>query len=253
MFRSPPTVSFNAILYETNTNFSDFSIKGLLNNTTYYWRVNSEFGDESSPWSEVWSFEITDPYITLVSPNGGERIELGQTEIIRWETNVLEAVRIELLQDQNKIADLDTLMGSLQAYTWELEPSSDAGDNFRIRIVSESDNGIFGVSSNDFAITYPTGIGVSEEEISSGNSLAQNFPNPFSTATSISYTIQHPGRVSLKIYNLLGEEVRTLINETQEPGTYTSIFKAHGLSGGIYFYELRAGSEFVETKKMILY
>ncbi|MGQ9643982.1 MAG: T9SS type A sorting domain-containing protein [Ignavibacterium sp.] len=82
--------------------------------------------------------------------------------------------------------------------------------------------------------------------------LAQNYPNPFNPSTTIKYTIANAVNVSLVIYNALGEEVMTLVeNQFTEPGIYNVIFDASGLSSGTYIYRLTAG-DFVMTKKMLL-
>jgi hypothetical protein len=83
-------------------------------------------------------------------------------------------------------------------------------------------------------------------------SLAQNFPNPFQHSTRIFYTIQESNFVTLKIYDQTGREIQTLINKTQDRGSYSVNFDAQGLSGAIYFYTIQAGKEFIETKKMVL-
>jgi hypothetical protein len=83
--------------------------------------------------------------------------------------------------------------------------------------------------------------------------LSQNYPNPFNPSTRINYSIEKPGKVSLKVYDMLGREVSTLVNENQVAGTYTVIFNTAGqsFSSGIYFYHLVSGS-FVATHKLIL-
>ncbi len=81
--------------------------------------------------------------------------------------------------------------------------------------------------------------------------LAQNFPNPFNPATSIRYSIPQASVVTLKVYDILGNEVANLVNEEKDQGVYTVTFNAGGLSSGIYFYTLRADG-FVQTKKMLL-
>lgn len=81
--------------------------------------------------------------------------------------------------------------------------------------------------------------------------LAQNFPNPFNPATSIRYGLPVAGNVTLKIYNLLGQEVQTLVNEMQNAGTYTVRFDASRLSSGMYLYRISSGS-FTQVKKMLL-
>jgi len=81
--------------------------------------------------------------------------------------------------------------------------------------------------------------------------LLQNYPNPFNPSTNIGYRISDRGFVSLKVYNILGDEIATLVNEEKEQGVYNITFDASGLSSGMYLYKLQAGS-FVEMKKMII-
>jgi type IX secretion system substrate protein len=81
--------------------------------------------------------------------------------------------------------------------------------------------------------------------------LAQNYPNPFNPTTSISYQIPNDGNVSLKIYDLLGAEVMTLVNKTQTQGRYEVNFDASALSSGVYIYRIQA-NKFVESRKMML-
>jgi hypothetical protein len=81
--------------------------------------------------------------------------------------------------------------------------------------------------------------------------LHQNYPNPFNPSTTISFSIPSRSFVSLKVFDLLGREVATLINENQNVGTHFTTFSATNLPSGIYFYRLQAGS-FSETKKLVL-
>jgi hypothetical protein len=81
--------------------------------------------------------------------------------------------------------------------------------------------------------------------------LYQNYPNPFNPTTLISYAIPTQSRVTLRVYDVLGRVVQTLVEETQNPGIYEARFDASALASGIYFYRLTAGA-FVETKKMIV-
>lgn len=82
-------------------------------------------------------------------------------------------------------------------------------------------------------------------------SLSQNFPNPFNPVTIINFQLSMFNYVSLKIFDIKGMEVTTLVNENLYPGTYEVEFDARNLPSGIYFYTLRAG-DFAETKRMIL-
>ncbi len=81
--------------------------------------------------------------------------------------------------------------------------------------------------------------------------LLQNYPNPFNPTTKIQFEIPGSDFVSLKVFDLLGREVASLVNERMDAGTYQTTFDAHSLTSGIYFYTLRSGST-IQTKKMIL-
>ena len=81
--------------------------------------------------------------------------------------------------------------------------------------------------------------------------LEQNYPNPFNPITTILYSISNRSNVLVKVYDILGNEVATLVNEEKEQGVYKINFDANNLASGLYFYRIQAGS-FVDTKKMIL-
>jgi uncharacterized repeat protein (TIGR02543 family) len=81
--------------------------------------------------------------------------------------------------------------------------------------------------------------------------LSQNYPNPFNPTTTIDYSVPKTSFVILKVYDALGKEVTTLINEEESTGNYTTEFDASNLSSGIYFYQIRT-NEFIQTNKMML-
>ncbi len=81
--------------------------------------------------------------------------------------------------------------------------------------------------------------------------LMQNFPDPFNPTTTIQFSLPHESHVILKVYDLLGQEVQTLVNDTRTAGTYNVNLDGSKLSSGVYFYTLQAG-EFVQTKKMLV-
>jgi hypothetical protein len=102
---------------------------------------------------------------------------------------------------------------------------------------------------NNGAFIYSKSI-----EVESGNlsfALAQNYPNPFNPSTVISYSLGASSNVVVKVYNVLGKLITTLVNGHKEAGFYEVNFNAVGLSNGVYFYKIQAGN-FVQTKKMLL-
>lgn len=81
--------------------------------------------------------------------------------------------------------------------------------------------------------------------------LMQNHPNPFNPSTTLRYSIPAQSKVVIKVFDILGEEIETLVDEVKSVGTYELAWNAESLPSGIYFYQLKAG-EFIETKKMVL-
>jgi hypothetical protein len=81
--------------------------------------------------------------------------------------------------------------------------------------------------------------------------LRQNYPNPFNPVTTIKYEVPSNGIIALRIFDILGREVATLVNEQKQLGKYDVQWNASNNSSGLYFYRIQAG-KFVETKKMIL-
>jgi hypothetical protein len=104
-------------------------------------------------------------------------------------------------------------------------------------------------------VFYLSGFVIGINQISSSvpdfYKLYQNYPNPFNPITKIEYQIKNADFVSLKIYDINGREVETLVNEKQSPGTYEAIWNASNYPSGIYFYKIQAG-DFSETRKMVL-
>jgi hypothetical protein len=124
----------------------------------------------------------------------------------------------------------------------------------RIRLISTRYNG----SNNDgyydglsLIADIPSDVSMNTFVIPNGIILLQNYPNPFNPSTTIKYDVPKRSFTSLRVYDLLGNEVTTLVNEEKQTGTYEITWYAEGLPSGVYFYRLQAG-DFIETKKMVL-
>ena len=90
-----------------------------------------------------------------------------------------------------------------------------------------------------------------KEQLLSGYLLTQNYPNPFNPVTKIIYSLPKQDFVTLKVYDMLGKVIATLVNEEKSAGIYEVEFDGSNLSSGVYFYEIQAGN-FFETKKLML-
>ncbi len=110
----------------------------------------------------------------------------------------------------------------------------------------------FDVTTSDITMTADGTTGVQAASgVPQNYELSQNYPNPFNPSTVIRYALPAAGNVSLKVFNLLGQEVATLASGYQAAGTYSTVLDAQLLSSGVYFYRLEAGS-FHDTRRMLL-
>ncbi|MBI5809374.1 MAG: T9SS type A sorting domain-containing protein, partial [Ignavibacteriales bacterium] len=106
-------------------------------------------------------------------------------------------------------------------------------------------------ASNFFALSSQSLTDVKDKVVPNQFILEQNYPNPFNPATTIKYSIPVSQFVMLKVYDVLGKEIATLINKEQEAGNYVVEFNGSSLASGIYLFKLQTNN-FVETKKMVL-
>jgi photosystem II stability/assembly factor-like uncharacterized protein len=142
--------------------------------------------------------------------------------------------------------------------------TSDSGENWTEVSAPDSTNVVhicfpdsihgYGIGPYGTIVKYtyqgPTNITETETTISN-YSLQQNYPNPFNPSTTIKYSIPKDGFVKLTVYNMLGEEVATIVNTTQKAGRYEVNFNASKLSSGVYVYRIEA-SNFTASKKLVL-
>jgi hypothetical protein len=103
----------------------------------------------------------------------------------------------------------------------------------------------------DYANVVTTSVAENRLTLPTHFELDQNYPNPFNPSTTIRYSVPTAGKVLIRIYNILGQDVATLVNTQQSAGTYNVIFDASRLASGMYFYRISSGN-FVEVKKMLL-
>jgi len=244
--------TYSDTVLDTTLNSSFFTLDNVSNHTIYFWRLRSILGSEMSSWSPIWSFEVTDAFVTMNTPNGGEAWSMGSENVIRWETNIPDSVRLVLLYDQQIERVIDTTFGNPSAYTWLIPTDLTADTSYKIIIASIADPSIIDTSNASFSITPPSGVEPVNLEIPNDYNLFQNYPNPFNPSTKIKYALPTNEFVSLTVYNVQGKTITTLVNEQKFAGTYQVIFDATDLPSGVYFYRLKTGN-FVNIKKMVIF
>jgi hypothetical protein len=211
-----------------------------------------------SEWTEVWSFEATDAFVTMNTPNGGEAWSMGSENVIRWETNITDSVRLDLLYGQQIVRSIvDTTFPNPGAYRWLIPTDLTVDTSYKIIITSITDPSIIDTSDASFSITPPGGVEIINLEVPDDYQLFQNYPNPFNPGTTIRYSIPTQSQVRLRVYNSIGENIADLINDNQNAGSYEINWDAGNFASGIYFYSVEAipsdGTEiFRSVKKMIL-
>ncbi|MEO8209336.1 MAG: T9SS type A sorting domain-containing protein, partial [bacterium] len=113
------------------------------------------------------------------------------------------------------------------------------GPPFKLGLIDFEQNGVLNIISNNITL-------------SKGFLLEQNYPNPFNAATIINYKLDVNSYITLKVYNSLGKEIQTLVNQKQNSGSYSKVFESGNFSSGIYFYSLYSDKNLIDTKKMLL-
>jgi len=209
----------------------------------YYWQVQARNATGTSEWSDVSDFTI------ILAPTDLDLRRSGLTEItLTWDDNstVEDGYVIERKQSpQTSFASLDTLKGSGDEY---VDKNVEQAQPYTYRIKAYKDSAESDYSNEASLIL----VGVNEEEeMPDEYSLGQNYPNPFNPATKIKYSVPEFSFISLKVFNLLGEEIATLYEGMRNAGNYTVTFSGSKLTSGVYIYQL-SSDNYSATKKLLL-
>jgi len=186
--------------------------------------------------------------IQITSPNGGELWEIGSTKQILWNSSDIIDVKIEY--SYNNGASWNTVVSSYPStgvYTW-IVPNI-MTNQARVKI-SDIATGDFDRSDSSFRIIELTNISeMINNEIPNNYDLAQNYPNPFNPSTTIQFSLAKDSYVSLKVYNITGQEVLTLVEGFIKAGVQKLNFEPNNLPSGIYLYRI-VTEDFSAVQKM---
>lgn len=252
----PPLVYNNL----TDTTFS-FNWHGYLNHYSIYrWTVSVTDGKSTVCSPDTFIF-ITPPIenlppfsFSLLSPANGDTLFTKDTVMFKWHKSI-DPNSDTLLYDLNITSNnLDTSFINISDTSYLISNTGIFDYNHSYQwTVSASDNQYSTSCSNPYTFKIVNSLYLKNntEKIPNQFVLYQNYPNPFNPRTNIQFSIPKTEIVTLKIYNLLGQEVATLVSNKLNPGNYTYTWDASGFASGVYLYKIEAGS-FVESKKLLL-
>jgi len=243
------------VINESNLTSSQYIVpSNLTNNSLYYWRVNAANSGGTSAWSEVWSFTTTSASLpvppVLSTPLNGATGQSLTPKLVWLKLNGASIYRVQISTGNlfTTITDSSTVTDSF--YTIPSgKLANDVVYYWRVFGINSCN-----ISTASLVWNFKTdlvGIIHNSEIIPKEFNLYNNFPNPFNPVTSIPFDIPVKSFVTLKIWDLLGKEIMTLVNSDLSPGKYEFILNASGLSSGMYIYKLKANN-YTSIKKMVL-
>ncbi len=223
----------------------------------YKIKITSVDNDQIFDFSDD-NFSIFATEIIVTYPNGGEILERGTTYAITWDDNITEMVSIELYKGGNYHSTIVDSTISDGSKNWNVPLDAEVGFDYRIKITSVENNTIFDFSDSTFSIVIVNNVELLSGGLPDEFTLRQNFPNPFNPSTNIKFGLPEHSNVSLKVYDITGQEVLVVLNGEYLPaGNYNYKLIANSLPSGIYIYFIIAssnvsGKSFRESKKMVL-
>jgi len=249
----------------TTTSANAASVFGTLTaGATYYWQVRSRLTATPavfSPWSMVVSFSTaagSSSVVPLViSPNYLQPIS-NTSAILTWNIPVPTDTHLKYDLQYSKNENFSNAVTKTNINEPVMKVTGlETNSTYYWRVLSKTNNG--SVSSYSSVGSFKTGgiTDVSNEQvIPTAFELSQNYPNPFNPTTRIAYSLPQNSYVSIKVYDMLGREVRTLVNSEMLEGNHSVDWNGENNSGfkvssGTYIYRITAGS-FVAVKKMVL-
>ena len=239
------------------------ALSGLTAGATYTWKVSPSWdgGSTYPSYSSTTTF-VVDPSATTIVPivGGPNNVTINTSAAeVSWviPTAPQGKLTYELVFADN--AEMNNAQTITTTDVYSEVSSLQANKNYYWKVRSVSDNGAYSSYSNIGTFKTDdqiTAVGGDKEITPTEYKLSQNYPNPFNPSTIIEYSLPEASYVSMKIYNVLGREVRTLVNGSQNAGNYQTQWNGLDNAGnkvatGMYIYRITAGN-YVATKKMLL-
>ena len=264
----------NAIaMYDTDLNYLGNAVVGppnisrIINVTpdgnTIYWHAFT--GYQTVVYQRADEFSSFDSVATIFNGMSIESAAFNPADGLLYVSNDQRSDSLIYTEAGQTIVADSLVWYSYDTETGEMNPAfhfvakvPDAADRYPRGLGFTADGntayiGTFSAVQDRIQKVVRTGVGVKEVDgaVPSEYSLSQNYPNPFNPTTKISFSIPVSEQVTIKVYDVLGKEVATLLNEVKSAGTYEVDFNASNLSSGLYVYTISSG-KFMQSRKMML-
>lgn len=190
------------------------------------------------------------PFLFVTSPTSNDTVWAGNIATLKWKSSGVDTVDIDYSTDGGNswVSEATNYPANNDSLILSIPTPTSSPLKFRIIESGELDKGVAFIS-DPIAVSGVASVKSSPDAFS--YFLASNYPNPFNPSTTINYEVPSSMFVTLKVYDVLGREVETLVNEVKSAGKYSVTFDGSKLSSGVYFYRMNAGS-YTSTKKAIL-
>lgn len=244
--------NFTEIVIDSTLRKIDINTSILKNGSKYFWRVNSSNEAGTSEWSKINSFTLSDPYISLQVPNGGEIWDT-TSHIIRWDFNLKDSVdqffKIELLRNGDVVSLIQPQrFSAVNAYKWKIPGTTPTDSTYQIRVTSIKNPEITSISNGYFKIiNHETRV----NEIFTNQINIYNFPNPVLNTTSFEMSTDIYGFVKIILFDILGNELETIYSDYLVPGNYNFQWNSNKYENGIYLYKFSV-NDYSLVKKMLI-
>ncbi len=195
-------------------------------------------------------------YYYVINKDGADTL-LTENESVNFKVELVNSLTSEVVGTFDNITYTKTNLDDYENISYQVDCSGIPAGNYFLRIVTnQTGDAVYSLINtlNDGSILGKKNynkILYTGNEVPTTYELSQNFPNPFNPVTTINYQLPQNGSVTLKIYDILGKEVATLVNEQKNQGRYSVNFDASKLASGVYIYRLQV-NDYVSSKKMLL-
>jgi outer membrane protein assembly factor BamB len=244
-----PVIGSNGVLYVGSMDKKLYAVD--KDSGEVRWTFLTDGGIESTP-------AISDEGIIYVGNDAGEIFALDSNEVVQWYCNVGSAVTAPLLYDKSMLYIGTVGKEVIGLYDSMGVSGSKAIKDMKLRKITAAQAkpewGTFQGNNQRTGVplwSVTTGVRSSGLRIPKEYKLYQNYPNPFNPTTTISYDVPKLSHVTLIIYDVLGRQVATIVNEEKKPGSYKMSFDGSSLASGVYFYKMTSGT-YTSVKKLVL-